>query len=273
MEHLLQLIIAILAGGLVTGIAAAVAIFYTFNGRLVKVETELEALKKVTNEHYPALDSKLNRIDSQLELIKNALSHQYLHLQGVPTPAPTLGKPVGGANAILDTFKAVPYEIQETEISLVFDRVTDRKALVNLVSDGRIGIKNIKLESLNQEEKGNTSGANYTAIISMENLTDENIDFVIPKGQVFENQETESGRQNLVAAQNWQKGLSPRASCDLKVEAHCMNQNLNPPDGNLGNITIFKIKDDEFDGQKEVWESINNSVNKAKLIIEGRKKN
>jgi hypothetical protein len=78
------------------------------------------------------------------------------------------------------------------------------------------------------------NGANYAAIISMENLTDQSIDFVIPKGQIFENQEPRSGRQNLAAAGERKETLLARTSYDLRVEAHCMNKDLSGPDGSLG---------------------------------------
>jgi len=243
MEHFFQLLIAFIGGALVTGFGA----FYAFNGRLSKVEGQLESLK-------------------------NALSNQYPLIDGVPLPAPSIGKPVGGANAIVDTLKLEPNEIQQEEISAVFELITDGGALVNLVRSGHIGIKNIKLVTLSPEEMKGRNGANHAAIISMENLTDQPINFVIPKGQVFENREPRSGRQNIAAAGERKESLLPRAAYDLRVEAHCINKELAGPDGNLGNITIFKIRDDTFTGQEEIWQSINDSVNKAKLVVEGRRK-
>jgi hypothetical protein len=272
MEHIFQLLIAVMGGLLVIAIAAGIGSFFKFHGRLTQVETQLEFLKNALGNQIPHIDSRLNRIESQLESINNALSNHYLLMQGVPIPAPTIGKPVGGANAIVDTLNLEPHEIQQEVIATVFELVTDGEALVNLVRGGHIGIKDIKLVTLNQEDTESNTGARYAAIISMENLTDQDIDFMIPKGQVFENQEPQSGRQNLAAARERKEKLLARTSYDLRVEAHCMNRNLSGPDGSLGNITIFKIKNDKFEGQAEVWESVDDAVNKAKLIVEGRKK-
>lgn len=272
MEHIFQLLITVVGGGLVIGIAAGFGMAYKFNGRLSRVEAELEFLKHSLNNQIPLIDGRLNRIESQLGAINNALSNQYFLMQGVPVPAPSAGKPVGGVNAIVDTLKLEPYEIQQEAISLVFELVTDGEALVNLVRNGQIGIKNIKLVTSSEEGMENRTGAHYAAIISMENLTDQNIEFVIPKGQVFENQEPQSGRQNLAAARERKEILPARSSYDLKVEAHCMNRDLSGPDGSPGNITIFKIRNDKFEGQEEVWQSVDDSVHQAKLVVEGRRR-
>ncbi|HWT00052.1 MAG TPA: hypothetical protein VN256_07385 [Pyrinomonadaceae bacterium] len=268
MEHIFQLLIAVIGGGLVAGFG----IFYKFNGRLSQVEAQMEFLKNALTNQMPLIDSRLNRMESQLESINNALSNQYLLMQGIPIPAPTIGKPVGGANAVVDTFKIEPHEIQQEVISQVFELVTDGEALVNLVRSGYVGIKNIKLVTLSQEDNESGTGADYAAIISLENLTDQNVDFVIPKGQVFENQEPQSGRQNLAAARERKETVSARASYDLRVEAHCMNRELSGPDGSPGNITIFKIRNDKFEGQEDLWQSVDDSVHKAKLVVEGRRK-
>jgi hypothetical protein len=245
MEHIFQLLIAFLAGALVVGFGA----FYTFNGRL-------------------------SRLEGQLESLKGSLSNtfQYPLITGVPIPAPVIGKPVGGANALVDTLELEPSSIQQEEISTIFELITDGQALVNLVRGGYIGIKNIKLDSFSQAAVDGSDNVNYVAVISMENLTDQDIDFVIPKGQVFENQEPKSGRQNLATAKEQKETLLAQTSYNLTVAAHCMNKNLSGPNGSPGNITIFKIRDDTFEGQEELWQSVNDRVNKARLIVEGRKK-
>lgn len=247
MEHLFQLLITVIGGGLVAGIAAGFGVFYAFNGRLTRVE-------------------------AQLEFLKSALSNQYPLIEGVPIPAPAIGKPVGGANAIIDTLKIEPHEIQPEEISLVFELVTGGDALVNLVRGGHIGITDIRLVTLTNEEKTGGNGTDYAAIISMINLSDQDIDFVIPKGQVFENREPHSGRQNLAAADERKQTIVARTKYELKVDAHCMNKDLSGPDNSTGNLTVFKIRDDSFDGQEEIWQSVNDSVNKARLVVEGRRK-
>jgi len=247
MEHIFQLLIAGIGCGLVAGVAAGFGAFYTFNGRL-------------------------SRVEAQLEFLKNALSNQYPLIEGVPIPAPAIGKPVGGANAIIDTLNLGSHEIQQEEISVVFELVTGGEALVNLVRGGHIGITDIKLVTLTKEEKTSGNGADYAAIVSMVNLSDQNISFVIPKGQVFENREPHSGRQNLAAADERKQTILARTKYELKVDAHCMNKDLSGPDGSLGNLTVFKIRDDSFDGQEEIWQSVNDAVNKARLVVEGRRK-
>lgn len=271
MEPIFQLLIAVISA-LLAGLIAGFGVFYKFNGRLSRAEAELDVLKNTLSNQYPLIDSRLNRMESQLNSIRDALSNNYMLIQGVPVPAPAVGKPVGGANALVDTLKVEPYEIQQEVISAVFELVTDGGALVNLVRGGHIGIKNIRLVTLSPEEADGMNGARYAAIISMENRTDQNIEFMIPKGQVFENREPQSGRQNLAAAHERKDTITARSSYDLKVEAHCMNRELSGPDGSPGNITIFKIRDDKFEGQEEIWQSVEDSVSRAKLIVEGKRR-
>jgi hypothetical protein len=239
----MELIIGLLTGAILAGFGT----FYVFHGRLSRVEGQLEMLRDA-----------INRIS------------QYPSIDGVTIPIPTSDRPVGGINVIAETLKKDPKEIQQEEIFTVFELVTDGQALTNLVLGEQVRINNITLKSLSRAATKDGDNAKYAAVISMENLTDQNIEFVIPKGQVFENREPQSGRQNLAAARGQRQTIAARRSFDLTVEAHCINKNLSPPSGNPGNLTIFKIRDDKFVGQAELWRSIDESLDKAKLVVEGR---
>jgi hypothetical protein len=242
-QHIPGLIIGLLTGAILAGFG----IFYVFHGRL-------------------------SRVEGQLELIKDSLNKglQYPNIDGVPIPIPVNGKPIGGINAVAETLGKEPEEIKQEEIFTVFELITDGQALVNLALGGYIRINNVTLKTLSQGETKGSSNARYGTVLSIENLTDQDIEFVIPKGQVFENQESKTGRQNLAAANEQRERLAARSSFDLMVEAHCINRELRPPSNNQGNVTIFKIRNNKFEGQTELWHSVGESVNKAKLVVEGR---
>jgi hypothetical protein len=243
MEHIFELVIAVVGGGLVAGFVAGFSAFYAFNGRLSKVEGKLELLLDTLGKNHP-----------------------YKNIDGIPVPIPTKEKPIGGTNAIIDTLEEIPDEVRREELFTVFELVTDGDALIHLVRHGYIAINDIRLIT------DATGDAHYAAIISMENLTDRDIEYVIPKGQVFENKEPGSGRQNLAAARGEKLTLKARTSYDMRVNAHCINKHLSGPDGSPGNLTIFKIRNDNFRGQNDLWQSVNKSVEKAKLVVEGRRK-
>jgi len=240
----MELIIGLLTGAVLAGFGT----FYVFHGRLSRVEAQLEMLR-----------DSINRIS------------QYPSIDGFTIPRPTVDRPIGGVNAIAETLKKDPKEIRQEEIFTVFELVTDGEALSNLVLSGQVRINNITLKSIGQAASKDGGNAQYSAVISMENLTSEDIEFVIPKGQVFENREPQSGRQNLAAAGQQRQTLAAQSSLDLAVEAHCINKDLSPPNGEPGNITVFKIRDDKFVGQAELWRSIDESLDRAKLVVEGSK--
>src|ERR1044072_1222167 len=92
-------------GILIGALLAGFGTFYLFNGRL-------------------------SRLEGQMELLIDAFSNQYPLIKDVPVPAPEIENPVGGENAIVDTLnlkvaelQSEPAEIQEEIISTVFELI------------------------------------------------------------------------------------------------------------------------------------------------------
>ena len=242
-----DIVTSLIVGVVLAGFGA----FYNFHGRLSRLEGKLEDLG----------DLKV----SLSEISQRVFQYPVSNIGGIPILTPTLGKPTGGATAVIDTLEAdKPENIQRDQILAVFEPITNKKALVNLVLEGLIRINSITLRSLERSKSRNTDEAKYAATISMKNLTDRDIEFLIPKGQVFENKEPKTGRQNIAAAALNRQVLKAGGSLELKVEAYCISKGLEAPTDDPGNITIFKLSDSDFEGQRELWESVQEKLDKVR---------
>jgi hypothetical protein len=234
-----QILIGVLVGALLAGFGA----FYAFHGRLSRVEGQTEDLRDIRA--------------TLMDLLQKTAQYPTFNIGGIPVPEPTMGRPVGGSVAVIDTINAEkPEEIQRDQVLAVFEPIANSRALIHLVLQGLVKINSITLRALEPNKAGIGDEARYSATISMENLTNRDVEILIPKGQVFENKEPKTGRQNIVAANTIRRILRARSSLDLVVEAYCINEGLAAPTDDPGNITNFKLRKDEFEGQHELWEYI-----------------
>jgi hypothetical protein len=242
MEILTGIGIGVLVGALLAGFGA----FYRLHGRLSRLEGMFESMM------------------GELGVTKD-----YPIVKGLPLPMPAVGKPVGGSIAVAETLELPASQIREEQLAIVFEAIADTRALTNLVRRGEVAVKDLRLESV---ADGNPSSSGYQAVLTLENRTAAALEFTVPKGQVFENRELGSGRQNLAAAREQTTRLEPQGECEFRVDALCMNRNLSGPNGSLGNLTVLKLRDDSFSDQTELWRSVDDSVRRAKIITEGRRR-
>ena len=133
--------------------------------------------------------------------------------------------------------------------SIGFKKITDKEALVNLAINGNIGINKVILK------KGNDKN-HHKVILSLSNFQNTIIDFVIEKGQVFENKEYEKNTQNLASSDNLRYSLQPNETKDFQFDAYCLNKGMKIPNGGTGNITIYSLLNKTFRDGDELWKNM-----------------
>jgi hypothetical protein len=149
--------------------------------------------------------------------------------------------------------------IPDDGIAVLFEPIKDPSAAVNLAREGKIQIEDVVLDTLDQED----TTFKHTVSVSVKNKTDEGLSMNIPKGQIFENRLADSISQNLAAADDYQNiRVEARQRVGVKIGAHCVNQDLQPPQDVLGNITIFELTDKNFVSQNQLWKIIEQARNK-----------
>lgn len=174
-----------------------------------------------------------------------------------PSPEPNLSKilkyqyesvNIGGAVVLIQTAP----DIEKEEIAVLFEQIADKSALVNLALDDKLKIEEVILNT-----KGKKSdNSKFSVSIKIKNLTNQEIEFTIPKGQIFENKDLETIKQNLAATHENTRKIPALGTITIDIDALCINKGLAPPDGGLGNITIFELKNKSFINQTELWKWI-----------------
>ena len=246
--------VAVIAGLIVATIVAILAVFYEFHGRL----SRLEAQSEIQSESLSEIKSAISSLNSQTRF------GQYYSMDGFPIPVPSAEQPVGGRVAVIDTFPASnPNELTLEQVLNLLDPIVDPAALVNMVLAKIVKLEEVRLVSLDNSSK-KTGDAKYAAIMKIRNLTDQDVSFSIPSGQVFENQETGTNRQNIAAARNLVIQLEPRQALEITVDSHCLNKGRDRPNGSPGNITVFKVRDFDSDGQNALWSLVEQKVGATK---------
>lgn len=188
--------------------------------------------------------------------------------QQTPSPSPLLPSPsqtgnlqeqevlrgeyisanIGGATVLAQT---IPKSVNK-EVAIIFDRITDQTALVNVALSGKVSIEQVNLNGSSTEAR--KSG--FTVSIKVANLTGQEIKFKIPKGQIFENKELSPKRQNLAAKGEDAISLPPFSTKTVIVNALCINKGFPAPNNGLGNITIYELKNKQFLNQGDLWDWI-----------------
>jgi hypothetical protein len=92
--------------------------------------------------------------------------------------------------------------------------------------------------------------------IYLKNNSDRNIKMKIPKGQIFENKKVGSGIQNVAASREYDLIIPANSRIAVEIEVFCINRHLSAPNGQQGNLTIYKIAHN-FNNQNDLWDSLN----------------
>ncbi|MEO0898393.1 MAG: hypothetical protein AAFY71_18420 [Bacteroidota bacterium] len=140
-------------------------------------------------------------------------------------------------------------ELDNTQIldpkHLGFERVEDPDALVNKAKEGIITIKRVELIK-------NSNRHDHLVELTVKNETSIAQKFILPKGQLVENDDVNRNGQNLAIAEKQEVILTPLQEQTFPFYAYCANQTLELPHGS-GNLTFYKFEDDTFlDGEK-LW--------------------
>ena len=91
-----------------------------------------------------------------------------------------------------------------------------------------------------------------TTEITLKNNRSEDILFVIPKGQVFENKQVGTKVQNVAASREYQLIIPGNSRLSVTIDVYCINKSFSPPKGLLGNVSIYKINR-PFKDQQDLW--------------------
>lgn len=173
------------------------------------------------------------------------------------SPEPTLDKVlkyeyesvnIGGAVVLVQTAP----NINKEEIAVLFDQIEDKSALVNLALERKLRIEEVKLNT----KSSKSDNPSFSVSLTIKNLTNQEIKFIIPKGQVFENKEQITESQNLTAVREDTIKIPASGTINIEVNALCINKGLAPPSGGLGNVTIFELKNKSFVDQADLWKWI-----------------
>ncbi len=161
---------------------------------------------------------------------------------------------------LLQTTPDTPIE----EVALIFSQIKDKIALVNLALKGTVNIDDVRLITIDPKPPNRT----FEVRIKVRNQTPREVRVKIPKGQIFENKNVATRRQNLAAA--GEDIITIPASTDsspsiveIKIKALCINKGFDPPAGDLGNITIFELTNNKFLTQNELWEWLGDKLDKS----------
>ena len=89
--------------------------------------------------------------------------------------------------------------------------------------------------------------------ITLKNNSEKDVLCVIPQGQIFENKRVGTGIQNVAASREYKLIVPAKSKMTVEIEVLCINRTFSSPNGQPGNITIFRINQ-PFSNQNELWE-------------------
>ena len=92
----------------------------------------------------------------------------------------------------------------------------------------------------------------YKVTLTLRNETESDVMRFVPKGQVFENKNVGTERQNLAAARDYRLIVPAQSRLTLELDALCTNQTMSGPNGSPGRTTIFRIAE-PFESQQDLW--------------------
>lgn len=157
---------------------------------------------------------------------------------------------IGGAIFFLQTNAQFSKEVIGTPKLLGFERVADPNALVNLALNGDIEINNVELR------RGDDHN-NHFVYLEITNLRGYDLKFYIPKGQIFENKDSTNITQNLLSSEPLYDIIPANNEfVPITINAYCLNESMKLPKGAEGNITLFELKNKDFENGDQLWEIV-----------------
>lgn len=201
-------------------------------------ETKEAYRKKTGNKKASYQDAAYNF------LLKHSLKLAYIHRLGLNE------KNIGGLNVLMETSAHYNKGTIVNPKMLNFSEIEGANALVNLAIEGKVEVLDVFL------------GDGFTVHMTLKNLTAESLDYVIPRGQLFENATFECKYQNLTITQHHQGTLEPYEIKTSSYEAWCINASYNEPIGNLGRLTIYQsnLMNDHVKFVKELWKEMKEEI-------------
>lgn len=91
--------------------------------------------------------------------------------------------------------------------------------------------------------------------ISLRNNKPDDVLCVIPKGQVFENKKIGTSIQNVAAVREYRLIIPASSRLVVEIDVLCINRSFSPPQGQPGNVSIYKLFDD-FADQNDLWNKL-----------------
>jgi hypothetical protein len=160
---------------------------------------------------------------------------------------------LGGGTVVVDLWEAEEVrDVTDSQVLSLFEVVSDSDALSTLAVERRVRVHDVRLQTLRQR---------FAVRLQVENLTDSTLWARIPKGQVFENKRPGRRVQNLASSREEAiQELPPHRLVEVTVDALCLNRHWAPPEGQAGNLTIFRMRDSTFTRQTDLWASIDSVV-------------
>lgn len=159
-------------------------------------------------------------------------------------------KRLGGYNVLMETNALYNRDMVVNPGVLGFKEVLEKNALVNLALEEKVEILKVKLNN------------DFTVSLKFKNLTNEDLQYTIPRGQLFENAVYACKYQNLVVLKNYKGLLKGYKVEELRLATFCINFGYSEPNGGDGNLTIYKLDliDKAYSSVKEMWKSLGNQV-------------
>lgn len=200
-------------------------------------------IKKITNK---STAGKVEKAENLPVIGRNYLVERDDNLRFIEEENLEL-KNIGGMIAVLETGAYWNPNLISTPEMLGFEKIDDEESITSFLLNNELSISNVRLTSDNGQ---------YKAKFTLSNNTGSDISCIVPKGQIFENKEFKKDTQNLASKDDEYLEIRANRSVDIEINALCLNEKFAPPNGGLGNITIFKVADNSFVTQRELWDII-----------------
>jgi hypothetical protein len=240
-----------IANEIIEGCMQWSAVYYS----LSEPFTLIHYARKIKNTaNIKVLESKEDFYEfAQKELLKQDFDLNYIHKHNLETT-----KNLGGLVATMQTNKQFSDKVIANPTVLGFKKIANEKSLVKAIKKNLVKIYDIILFT---DDDGD-----YKVEFDLENLTNQNIELVIPKGQIFENKYVDKNEikptQNLAIRENEEINLKSKQRKKCKINAWCLNGDFKPPkpkeDYILGNITIFEVENKAFETNNDLWINMKN---------------
>lgn len=200
-------------------------------------------IKKITNK---SAGGKVAKAENLPEIGRDYLAERDDNLRFIKEEN-LESKNIGGIIAVLETGAYWNPNLISTPDMLGFEKIEEEESITRFLLNNELSISNVRLTTDNRQHK---------AKFTLSNNKDYDINCIVPKGQIFENKEFKTDTQNLAIEDDEYLEIKANEKVDIEINALCLNEDFNPPDGRLGNITIFKVADNSFVTQRELWNII-----------------